>query len=154
MQFAFKHDDGSRVEDIDKAEIILLGVSRTFKTPISVYLSYKGFFVINIPIIDGMQPPLSLNNVDPSKVFCLTTNANRLSELRTSRNDKFGGYANDYTDVTAVKKELLFANRYFNMHPEWKIINVTGKPIEEIASDILETLFSAFSAELDISCVA
>ena len=140
VQFAFKHDDGARVEDLEKAEIILLGVSRTFKTPLSVYLGYKGFFVINIPIIDGMQPPSSLSSVDPSKVFCLTTNANRLSELRTSRNEKFGGYANEYTDVTAVKKELLFANRYFNLHPEWKIINVTGKPIEEIASEILDNL--------------
>lgn len=140
VQFAFKHDDGARVEDLEKAEIILLGVSRTFKTPLSVYLGYKGFFVINIPIIDGMQPPSELRNVNPSKVFCLTTHANRLSELRTSRNEKFGGYANDYIDVTAVKKELLFANRYFNLHPEWKIINVTGKPIEEIATEILESI--------------
>lgn len=140
VQFTFKHDDGARVEDIDKADIILLGVSRTFKTPLSVYLSYKGYFVINIPIIDGIQPILSLSNIDPSKIFCLNTTAHKLSELRGSRSDRLGKYVTEYADVTNVKKELQFAMRYYNLHPEWKIINVTGKPIEEIASEILDNL--------------
>jgi hypothetical protein len=139
-QFAFKHDDGARVEDIEKAEIIILGVSRTFKSPLSIYLAYKGYFVINIPIIDGMQPPIILNDVDPNKVFCLTTNANKLSELRTIRNKQLGGYAKDYLDIDAVKKELLFAMRYFTLHPKWQIVNVTNKSIEEIASEILDHL--------------
>ena len=139
-QFAIKHDDGARVEDIEKAEIILLGVSRTFKTPLSVYLASKGYFVINIPIVEYIQPPEILNHVNPSRVFCLNTNANKLSELRETRNTKFGGYAPDYTDISSVKKELQFAMRYYILHPEWKIINVTGKAIEEIASEILNNL--------------
>jgi [pyruvate, water dikinase]-phosphate phosphotransferase / [pyruvate, water dikinase] kinase len=139
VQFAFKHDDGARVEEIDKAEIILLGVSRTFKTPLSVYLAYNGFFVANIPIIKGIQPP-NLNNIDPSKIFCLTTIPNELSVLRATRSEVFGGYIKEYSDIEAVKEELLFANRYFSLHPEWKIINVTNKPIEEIASEILNIL--------------
>jgi regulator of PEP synthase PpsR (kinase-PPPase family) len=139
VQFAFKHDDGARVEEIDKAEIILLGVSRTFKTPLSVYLAYNGFFVANIPIIKGIQPP-SLKNIDPSKVFCLTTIPNELSVLRATRSEAFGGYIKEYSDIEAIKEELIFANRYFSLHPEWKIINVTNKPIEEIASEILNIL--------------
>jgi regulator of PEP synthase PpsR (kinase-PPPase family) len=136
VQFAFKHDDGARVEEIDKAEIILLGVSRTFKTPLSVYLAYNGFFVANIPIIKGIQLP-DLNNIDPSKIFCLTTIPVELSKLRTTRSESYGGYVKEYSDLESVREELLYANRYFSLHPEWKIINVTNKPIEEIASEIL-----------------
>jgi regulator of PEP synthase PpsR (kinase-PPPase family) len=139
VQFAFKHDDGARVGEIDKAEIILLGVSRTFKTPLSVYLAYNGFFVANIPVIKGIQPP-DLNNIDPSKIFCLTTIPNELSKLRITRSESLGGYVKEYSDLEAVKEELLFANRYFRLHPEWKIINVTNKPIEEIASEILNII--------------
>jgi regulator of PEP synthase PpsR (kinase-PPPase family) len=139
VQFTFKHDDGARVDEIDKAEIILLGVSRTFKTPLSVYLAYNGYFVANIPIIKGIQLP-DLNKIDPSKIFCLTTIPNELSKLRTSRSESLGGYVKEYSDLEAVKEELLFASRYFSLHPEWKIINVTNKPIEEIASEILNII--------------
>lgn len=140
IQFAFNHDDGLRHEDANKAEIILLGVSRTFKTPLSVYLAYKGYFVMNIPIVNDVQPPQILNDVDPSKVFCLNTTPNKLSELRFTRNEKLGNYVKDYTNLENVKKELQFAMRYYLLHPNWNIINVTGKPIEEIASEILEVL--------------
>jgi len=140
VQFTFKHDDGARVEDIDKAEIVLLGVSRTFKTPLSVYLAYKGFFVINIPIVNGIQPPKILNDIDPSKVFCLNTSPYKLSELRRGRSDKLGKYVKDYCDINNVKSELQFASRYYNLHSNWNIISVTGKSIEEIASEILEKM--------------
>ena len=140
VQFTFKHDDGARIEDINKADIILLGVSRTFKTPLSVYLSYKGYFVINIPIIKDIQPTNLLNSVDPKKVFCLTTNPNKLSELRSTRNERLGEHVKEYSDVDNVKEELNFAMRYYLLHSDWNIIRVTGKSIEEIASDILDVL--------------
>lgn len=140
VQFTFKHDDGARVEDANKADIILLGVSRTFKTPLSVYLAYKGFFVINIPIVKNIQPPKILNKVDPSKVFCLNTNPHKLSELRSTRNERLGDYVKEYADVEKVREELNFAMRYYTMHSDWNIVRVTGKPIEEIASEILDIL--------------
>jgi len=112
VHFAFKHDDGARSEDLDKAEIILLGVSRTFKTPLSIYLAYKGYFVINIPIIEGIEPPVNLNRVDSSKIFCLNTDANKLSELRKSRNIRLGGQVSEYSDYTSVRKELLYAMKF------------------------------------------
>jgi len=140
VQYTFKHDDGARIEDINDADIVLLGVSRTFKTPLSVYLAYKGFFVINIPIIDGMIPNKIIQTVDPKKVFCLTTYAGKLSKIRETRNKKLGGYVKEYTDIEKVKSELKFAMRYYTMHSEWNIINVTNKPIEEIASEIFDKL--------------
>jgi regulator of PEP synthase PpsR (kinase-PPPase family) len=137
MQFAFNHDDGQRTESLNEADIILLGVSRTFKTPISIYLAYKGWFAANVPIIMGLNPPEVLNHIDSSKVFCLTTSASRLSELRKTRNVRLGGNVGNYSEPEYVSREINFANRFYNLHPSWTLVNVTSKSIEEIASEIL-----------------
>lgn len=137
MQFAFNHDDGQRTDSLTKADIVLLGVSRTFKTPISIYLAYKGWFAANVPIILGIPPPLILNKLIPQKVFCLTTNAIRLSELRKTRNEHLGGNVGNYSEPEYVTREINYANRYYRLHPGWTLVNVTSKSIEEIASEIL-----------------
>jgi [pyruvate, water dikinase]-phosphate phosphotransferase / [pyruvate, water dikinase] kinase len=140
MQFAFNHDDGQRTESLTDADVVLLGVSRTFKTPLSIYLAYKGWFAANVPIVMGLDPPEILNQVDPSKVFCLTTNASRLSELRQTRNIRLGGNVGNYSQPEYVSKEINFAMRYYQIHPEWTLITVTSKSVEEIASEILAIL--------------
>jgi regulator of PEP synthase PpsR (kinase-PPPase family) len=137
MQFAFNHDDGQRTESLTEADIILLGVSRTFKTPISIYLAYKGWFAANVPIIMGINPPDELSQIDPLKVFCLTTSASRLAELRKTRNERLGGNISNYSEPEYVTREINFANRYYQIHPEWTIVNVSAKSVEEIASEIL-----------------
>jgi hypothetical protein len=137
MQFSFNHDDGLRTESLTEADVVLLGVSRTFKTPLSIYLAYKGWFAANVPIIMGMQPPEVLSCIDPSKVFCLTTNASRLAELRKTRNEKLGGNIVNYSEPEYVSREINFANRYYQLHPGWTFITVTAKSVEEIASEIL-----------------
>ena len=137
MQFAFNHDDGQRTESLNEADIVLLGVSRTFKTPISIYLAYKGWFAANVPIIMNMTPPEILNQLDPSKIFCLTTSASRLSELRKTRNERLGGSIVNYSEPEYVTSEINFANQYYQRHPGWTHIYVTAKSIEEIASEIL-----------------
>jgi regulator of PEP synthase PpsR (kinase-PPPase family) len=85
MEFAFHHDDGQRVNELKKAEIVLLGVSRTFKTPISIYLAFKGWFVANVPIVMGQEFPPIINKLLASNVFCLDTNARALAEFRRAR---------------------------------------------------------------------
>lgn len=142
MEFAFHHDDGLRVDEITKAEIVLLGVSRTFKTPLSIYLAFKGWFVANIPIINEIDPPEVLNNIDPKNVFCLSTDTHHLVLLRQARENYLGGATGEYATVEHVKNELIFARRFYNMHPDWTIIDVTNKPIEEIASEILSIVKS------------
>jgi hypothetical protein len=137
MQFAFNHDDGQRTESLAEADVVLLGVSRTFKTPLSIYLAYKGWFAANVPIIMGLQPPEVLSLIESSKVFCLTTNAVRLTELRKTRNLRLGGSVGNYSEPEYVVREINFANRYYQLHPEWTLINVTAKSVEEIASEIL-----------------
>jgi regulator of PEP synthase PpsR (kinase-PPPase family) len=137
MEFAFHHDDGQRVNDLKKAEIVLLGVSRTFKTPLSIYLAFKEWFVGNVPILVGSELPQIIHNLAPSKIFCLDTNARALAELRRTRQSYLGGAAGDYDDIESVRVELMYARRIFSKNSKWAVINVTNKPIEEIASEIL-----------------
>ncbi len=137
MEFAFRHDDGQRVNELKKAEILILGVSRTFKTPLSIYLAFKEWFVANVPIVIGEELPQIVYKIPTSRVFCLDTNARALSELRRARQDYLGGAVGDYDDIESVRVELMYARKIFSKNPKWSVINVTNKPIEEIASEIL-----------------
>jgi len=136
MQFAFNHDDGQRYFEYDKAEIILVGVSRTFKTPLCIYLAFKGWFVANYPVILGVEPPEILSELPVGHVFGLNTEAADLSSLRSVRQHYLGGSGGEYASIEHVKKELNYANNLFAGY-EWPVVSVTSKPIEEIASEIL-----------------
>ena len=136
MQFAFTHDDGQRYYEYEKAEIILIGVSRTFKTPLSIYLAFKNWFVANYPIVLGVDPPEILKKISHGNLFGLTTEAGELSLLRTARQEYLKGNTGDYSSIEFVKRELNYAHNIFN-NLHCPVINVTNKPIEEIASEIL-----------------
>ena len=138
MEFAFKHDDGQRARELVKADIVLLGISRTFKTPLSIYLAFKGWLVGNVPIISDIPPPPSIYDLPEGKVFCLTTNANHLSVLRSVRHEHLGGSTGEYANVDFIRKEIAYAKQIFRLRPDWPIIDVTKKPIEEIAGEILK----------------
>lgn len=135
--YAIRHDDGQRIHELRKAEIVLLGVSRTFKTPLSIYLAFQGWFVANIPIVMGFELPPIVYRQPPSRVFCLDTNARMLSTLRQRRGENLLGKAGDYANFEAVRRELMYARKIFHSRAGWNIVNVTNKPIEEIASEIL-----------------
>ena len=140
MQFAFKHDDGKRIENIGQAEIILLGVSRTFKTPLSIYLAFRGWYVANVPIILDFPLPEEVMQISGQKIFCLTTYPSRLTQLRRSREERLKGNTGNYADPVYVRKEINYANRIFDLHPDWQKVNVTSKSIEEIAAEIIALL--------------
>lgn len=140
MEFAFRHDDGQRVHELDKAEIVLVGVSRTFKTPLSIYLAFKGWFVANVPIVLHIPPPPILFEISPEKVFALTTTPRRLSILRSVRDAHLGGAAGAYASLEHVKEELRYAHDFFEKNPGWSVVDVTNKPIEEIAFEIMEII--------------
>jgi len=136
MQFAFTHDDGQRSYDYERAEIVLVGVSRTFKTPLSIYLAFKGWFVANYPIVPGIDLPEELGKLSHGQVFGLMTQPHDLSSLRSVRQQYLGGNTGDYSSLEQVRRELNYAQNIFNGY-EWPVIQVTNKPIEEIASEIL-----------------
>ncbi|MCK5337813.1 MAG: kinase/pyrophosphorylase, partial [Bacteroidales bacterium] len=140
MQFAIKHDDGKRIYNIDKAEIIILGVSRTFKTPLSIYLAFRGWYVANVPIILDFPVPDEVLQIPSEKIYCLTTYPSRLTQLRRAREDRLKVSTGNYADPVYVRKEINYANRIFNSHPDWQKINVTSKSIEEIAAEIITLL--------------
>ena len=137
MEFAFNHDDGLRSEELHKAEIVLVGVSRTFKTPLSIYLAFKGWFVANIPIILDMELPKQLFEIPSSNVFGLRANPHFLAALRRARQEKFSGITGNYADLNYVSREMKYAVTLFSKQDGWSIIDVTSKPIEETASEIL-----------------
>lgn len=136
MQFAFNHDDGQRDHEYDKAEIVLVGVSRTFKTPLSIYLAFKGWFVANYPVVMGIDLPESLMQLPSGKVFGLMTQPYDLSGLRQVRQHYLGGASGEYSSVDFIRRELNYSQNIFARFG-WPVIQVTNKPIEEIASEIL-----------------
>jgi regulator of PEP synthase PpsR (kinase-PPPase family) len=137
MEYAINHDDGLRVDELDNAEIVLLGVSRTFKTPISVYLAYRGWFVGNVPILLNVPVPQIVNELSPKNVFCLDTNPARLAELRSTRRAYLRDVVGDYADPSFVRAEIKWARQVFSHQSQWRVIDVTNKSIEEISSEIL-----------------
>jgi len=143
MEFALRHDDGQRTEELKAAEIVLLGVSRTFKTPLSVYLAFRGWLVGNVPIVMDLPVPELLFKLPEHRVFGLTTTAHRLAALRHVRHQYLGGSAGDYADLDFVRRELAYARDTFERRPDWPVIDVSDKPIEEIAAEILAHLRKA-----------
>lgn len=139
MQFALHHDDGQRDHELDKAEIVIVGVSRTFKTPVSIYLAFKGWYVANVPVVPEVQLPPLLFKIPHERVFCLTTNPHQLTALRRYREEVVSHNSGAYANFDNVRKELLYAQQLFNTHPGWSLIKVTSKSIEEISNEILAT---------------
>jgi hypothetical protein len=142
MEFALHHDDGRRATELHLAEIVLAGVSRTFKTPLSVYLAFRGWFVANVPIIMNKRPPSTLFELPAGRVFGLTIDPGRLAELRYARHERWGRSLGDYADPDFVRREVDYAEDIFGSHPERPVVDVTDKPIEEITAEILALMES------------
>ncbi|KAG5246795.1 pyruvate, phosphate dikinase regulatory protein [Salix suchowensis] len=140
IEFTIKHDDGALPQNLDEADFVLAGVSRTGKTPLSIYLAQKGYKVANVPIVKGVKLPKGLFEVDPEKVFGLTINPLVLQTIRRARAKSLGfseEVRSNYSEMDHVREELEFARRTFAQNPVWPVIEVTGKAIEETAAVIL-----------------
>lgn len=142
MEFTLNHDDGKHLESLHLANVILVGISRTSKTPLSLYLSLHGIKVVNIPLIMGMEIPEELFKVDQRKIFALTIDSEALQEIREQRLSKLGAktHTGDYASSDQVIKEVEWANQLFKENKRWPVFNVTGKALEETATDILKLL--------------
>ena len=139
IQFTMKHDDGKVTSDIEKSDIVLLGVSRTSKTPTSIYLANRGYKTCNIPIINNNSIPIRLiNNPKASCVIGLTAEPLRVLDIRKNRmnfmNEK---RSNSYTDIEKIRLELEMAKNIFNKY-NWPIIDVTRKSVEETAASVIK----------------
>jgi regulator of PEP synthase PpsR (kinase-PPPase family) len=139
LEFAVKHDDGRNPEGLDEAEIVLIGVSRTSKTPLSMYLGFKGYKVANIPLAPGMEPPKQLFDVDVSKVFGLVSDPELLVSIRRQRIVELGPYARRYADDEAVRSEVA-ESRDFMRRLGCIVIHTGDRAVEEAAQEIIRYL--------------
>jgi len=139
IQFTMNHDDGNLINEVDKSDIILVGVSRTSKTPTSIYLANKGFKTSNIPLVNENSLPESLKqNPKMTCVVGLSTEPERLADLRKNRMNSLKETENiNYTDLENIKKEVLNAKRTFQKY-KWPLIDVTRKSVEETAASIIK----------------
>ena len=139
IQFTMNHDDGNLVKEIKKSDIILLGVSRTSKTPTSIFLANKGFKTSNIPLInDKSLPEILKDNPKMSCVVGLNTEPERLVEIRKNRMNSLKENTNKfYTDLNQIKKEVDWAKNTFKKY-KWPTIDVTRKSVEETAASVIK----------------
>jgi len=139
IQFTMNHDDGNLISDIDSSDIILVGVSRTSKTPTSIYLANKGFKTSNIPLVNENSLPEKLKkNPHFTCVVGLSTEPERLVDLRKNRMNSLRETDNRmYTDIENIKKEVVNAKKTFQKY-KWPVIDVTRKSVEETAASIIK----------------
>ena len=139
IQFTMNHDDGNLAKEIDKSDIVLLGVSRTSKTPTSIYLANKGFKTSNIPLVNiNSIPQILKDNPKVSCVVGLSTEPERLADIRKNRMVSLKETENKfYTDLDKIKKEVDEAKNTFKKY-KWPMIDVTRKSVEETAASIIK----------------
>jgi [pyruvate, water dikinase]-phosphate phosphotransferase / [pyruvate, water dikinase] kinase len=138
MEFAVKYDDGVGA-GLDEADIVLVGVSRTSKTPLSIYLGYLGHKVANVPIVKGIEPPRDLWEINPAKIVGLTIEANRLVEIRRGRLRNLGTHTRRYAELMEIYEELEQASTV-QRRLGCPVIDISDLSIEETAQRILRTV--------------
>jgi regulator of PEP synthase PpsR (kinase-PPPase family) len=137
IDFAVRHDDGRNPDDLPQAQLVLVGVSRTSKTPISIYLAYRGWRVANVPIIADMEPPPALFELERRRVIALTIQPKRLAMLRQARITRLArGLALNYARMDHIQRELDWAELLLRRE-RWATVDVTNKSIEESAAEVI-----------------
>jgi [pyruvate, water dikinase]-phosphate phosphotransferase / [pyruvate, water dikinase] kinase len=137
IEYTVKHDDGKTTADLGQADIILVGISRTSKTPLSIFLSHKGWKVANIPLVTETPLPKELFEVDQRKIVGLIIDVDSLTRIRRNRLEKFGqDPGGDYASLSYIEKELQHAQEIFKKNKRWPVFNVTERALEETAAEI------------------
>ena len=141
IQFTMSHDDGKITKDLANSDVILLGVSRTSKTPTSIYLANRGYKTTNIPLVPGQEIPEDLKNKDiKSCIIGLFADPDRLSDIRRNRVALMQeNRSSNYTDISSIKKEVEDSKNLFKKY-NWPTIDVTRKSVEETAASIIKII--------------
>jgi [pyruvate, water dikinase]-phosphate phosphotransferase / [pyruvate, water dikinase] kinase len=139
VAYAFRHDDGQNAEELARAEVVLVGVSRTMKTPTMLYLAYRGWFAANVPLVPGHTLPRALTALPSERVFYLSMTSAHLLELRRIRATLEAIPPEKYASLEHIRREMEYAERMWLKHG-WQRIEVTGKSVEEVAREIIAIL--------------
>jgi len=142
MEFAVNHDDGQRPDGLILADVVLIGASRTSKTPLSIYLGYRGVRVANIPLALEIEPPPELFDVDPRRIFGLVTTPEILMKIRTDRMSEMGTNVPGYAEYGYIVRELE-ESRALMRQLGCVVISTANRSIEGMAQDILHYLEDA-----------
>jgi regulator of PEP synthase PpsR (kinase-PPPase family) len=143
MEYTIAHDDGRELKGLEKADLVILGISRTSKTPLSMYLSHQGWRVVNIPLIQGFEVPKEIFDIDQRRVIGLTIDPENLATIRRARLERLGhDKGGESADPEQVNQEIEYANELFRRNRRWPVFNVTGKALEETASEIIKLMSS------------
>jgi len=142
MEYTIFHDDGKVMDGIQEADIVILGISRTSKTPLSMYLSMQGYKVLNIPLVRGIPVPKEVFEVDPNKIVCLTIQAEVLHTIRKARLDRLGKDPRDhrnesYASMEHIMEDIEYATALFKQNRKWPVFDVSGKALEETAAEVI-----------------
>lgn len=142
VDYTVKHDDGLGMNTLHEAEIVLVGVSRTSKTPVSLYLSFRGWKVANIPLVPGIDLPPELERVDSNRIVGFLMQPEQLRTIRLKRQTHLGGARlGKYADLDAIEDERRYSRRLFAQRG-WPMLDVTAKAIEETSSEVMRIIFS------------
>lgn len=137
IEYTVKHDDGKTLSQLDKADIVLVGISRTSKTPLSIFLSHKGWKVANVPLVLGAPLPKELFDVDQRKIVGLIIDIESLQRIRKNRLERFGqDPGGEYASLSHIAQEIEFAHELFKQNKKWPVFNVTERALEETATEI------------------
>lgn len=141
IDFTVKHDDGLGLDTLNQADILLLGISRTSKTPLSIYLAFRGYKVANVPLVHNVPLPSEVEQFDKGKMLGLIISQEKLVQFRESRLVKLGRpLSEEYASPDRVDEEIRYARKIFDRLGNIPVIDVTGKAIEEIATEVLLVL--------------
>ena len=141
VEFTVRGDDGKNPKLLHKADIILVGVSRTSKTPLSVFLAHKGYKVCNIPIVLNRPLPKALFEIDQNSIFALTIDPDVLQQIRKQRlKTLMVSNRSSYSDIEHIWAELDWADQMYRRNPTWPVIDVTKRAVEETSSIILQAM--------------
>lgn len=140
IDFALRHDDGKKTDDLDSADLVLIGVSRTSKTPLSVFLANRGWHIANIPVVLRIEPPQEVFDLPRRKVVALTARPSWLESVRQERAHRIArGHPIVYSDPSHIREELQWFREVVS-RGRWTVVDVTNKAIEETASEIVNIL--------------
>ncbi len=143
IEYTVKHDDGKCLTDLNDADIILVGISRTSKTPLSIFLSHKGWKVANIPLVLNSKLPKEVFEVDQRRIVGLLIDTSSLSRIRRNRLEKFGqDPGGEYARLSYIEKEIEYAQDLFRQNRRWPVFNVTERALEETAAEIVRVISS------------
>ena len=147
MEFAVKHDDGQNPGGLKNADIVVVGVSRTSKTPVCAYLAQRGYKAANLPLVLDVEPPPQVNELDARRVFGLTISPAVLLEIRRARLQRMGvADKSEYAELPYIESELDRARKIYRKHPDWTVLDVTRRAVEETAADLVAIYETRFGA--------